>query len=136
MCPAESRRSTRVAVSRLVDPLYQITCLLEFNREEEGGRDINSLHFNALWIGATDSNLIRPETDSARVRLASQKVYVVLMHKEVRHVDRIGAGCVAGRVINSGCRRRVANSGKGDRRAPRRFRSEITGTTKLDTAGC
>ena len=70
MDPAKGRRTVRVAVSSFVDPLDQITGLLKFNRKEEGCRDIDAFHFNALWIGAADRNFVRPETDSTRVWLA------------------------------------------------------------------
>src|SRR2546423_10741749 len=47
MRTTESRISNRVAISSFVDPLDEISGLLEFNREEVGRGDVDALEFNA-----------------------------------------------------------------------------------------
>jgi len=42
--------SNRVAISSFVDPLDEISGLLEFNREEVGRRDVDALEVNACLV--------------------------------------------------------------------------------------
>src|SRR4030095_14855847 len=64
--------------------------LLKFNCQEEGGAGGDALDVSTLRVGAARIDIVHPESEAGRVGLASQKIDVVLPHKEGRKVDRVG----------------------------------------------
>src|SRR5205807_4444411 len=77
MRAAERRRSIRITVSSLVNALDQITSLLKFNGQKEGGRDVDSLRLDARLIVAAGSDLIGPKRQTASVRLSIENIVIV-----------------------------------------------------------
>lgn len=89
---ANRRITRRVAIGGLVHALDQEAGILKFNRKKESRRNVDALNFDALSIGAAGSYLVGPEIPTALVRLAVQKIMIVLPHEEQRVVSRIRAG--------------------------------------------
>jgi len=67
----------------------QVAGLLKFNREEERGGHVDSLHFRAGSVAATRSNLAGPEIQSGLIRLTIEKIVIVLSHEDRGVVDSI-----------------------------------------------
>src|SRR4030095_12443266 len=63
--------------------------LLKFNCQEEGGAGVDALDVSTLRVGAACFDIVYPESETAGVRLTSQKVYVVLPHEEGGEVDGV-----------------------------------------------
>src|SRR5438132_4866529 len=89
MSAAEDRRRGSVAIRNFVETFDQITCLLEFNRKEVSGRDVDSLQVNTLLISAAGGDLVGPKRETARVRFAIKEIQVMLPHEESGGVDRV-----------------------------------------------
>src|SRR5436190_2009438 len=89
MRAAERRRSIRITISSLVNALDQITGLLKLDREEEGGRDVDSFRLDARLIGAAGSDLIGPEGEARSVGLTIEKIVIVLADKILRVVNHV-----------------------------------------------
>ncbi len=70
--------------------LDEISGLLKFDRDKESRRDVSALVVDARRVRDATSDLAGPERKPAGVRLAIEKIYVMLTHKEGRLVDRIG----------------------------------------------
>ena len=85
----QSRCASPVAVSRLVLALDHITRLLEFNRQKVSSRNVNALGLDTSLVLATRGYLIGPEVPAALIRLAIQKIKIVLSDKESGRVDEI-----------------------------------------------
>ena len=52
MCAARGGSASRIAVGSFVETLDKITSLLEFNRKEESGRDVDALDIDAGLVRA------------------------------------------------------------------------------------
>src|SRR2546423_1089150 len=83
-----------------IQPIDEGTCLLKFEFEEERVRDIDASCVNAIRLAArarrrvvarVACDLIGPERQPARIRLAAEKVQIVLPHKEAGLVHWIAA---------------------------------------------
>ncbi len=86
----EGRVGKRIAVSDFVHALDEIAGLLKFNREKVSCRDIDALQINAGLISSAGSYLVGPEVPAALVRLAIEKVVLVLADIVPRIVNRVG----------------------------------------------
>src|SRR5207253_9549281 len=103
MRPAKCRSAAGAAVSCLVEALDQITGLLKFDRQKVSRRDIDPLQFNAGCVTAAGNNFVGPELQARSIRLAVEKIQIVLMDEPPRFVYRI-AGRREGRCLGSGLR--------------------------------
>src|SRR3989442_15099183 len=95
MRPSDVRCAARIAVSGFVHALDEITCLLEFDRQKISRRNIDALGFDAPCVIAARSNLVSPEGQATRIRLAIEKVEIMLPDEELRRVNRIQPCLVA-----------------------------------------
>src|SRR2546426_6174309 len=92
MRAADGGRTSCIAVSGLVETFDQVTSLLKFNRQEERRRSVDALQFAAGQVVSTRFDVVGPETNTARVGLAIQKVEIVLPYKKARDIAGIGTG--------------------------------------------
>src|SRR5436853_2031359 len=92
MRPAKGRSAAGAAVCRFVEALDQITRLLEFDRKKVSRRDIDPLQFNAGCVTAAGNNFVGPELQARSIRLAVEKVQIMLMDEPARFVDWIACG--------------------------------------------
>src|SRR5581483_2386138 len=83
------RRILQIPVSRFVGSIDFVTRLLEFDRQEERGRNIDALDLDALRVAATRADLILPESVTIRVGFAIQEIAVLLANIKRRRIDRI-----------------------------------------------
>ena len=60
-------------------PVDKVTRLLEFDRQEEGCRDVDSLNFNTRSIHSTRVNLVGPEGKSPGITKPGKKVGIMLL---------------------------------------------------------
>ena len=74
---------------RAVRQIGKVARILELIRQEERRRHIDAVDLRASRIGSALGDRIRPEVPSALVRLAVQKVEIMLTDKEPRVVIRI-----------------------------------------------
>src|SRR5215831_361962 len=84
------RRAWHSPVRLSVEPFDQEAGLLEFNREKERRRHIVSLVGDARLIRTARSDLISPKIQACLIRFAIEKVVIVLAHKCLRIVNRVG----------------------------------------------
>src|SRR4029079_11058732 len=75
----------------LIDSINKITGLLEFDRKEEGCRDVYSFYLDARDIRTTGGNLVSPECKSTRIGLTIKKINIVLSYEKAGIVDWIGS---------------------------------------------
>src|SRR5437763_10874856 len=123
MRSAKGRSAAGAAVCRFVEALDQITRLLEFDRKKVSRRDIDPFQFNAGCVTATGNNFVRPELQARSIRLAVEKVQVVLVDKPARVVDWIARG------------RQCCRFGDRLRRLPITHRIERDGVEAVGLAG-
>ena len=90
MRAARSGSGAAIAVGGFVETFDQVTGLLKFNRQEERRRGVDALEVAACQVVPTGFDVVGPETNTARVRLAIQKVEIVLPDKETRDIAGIG----------------------------------------------
>src|SRR5438876_7681698 len=92
MRPAKGRSAAGAAVSSFVEALDQITRLLEFYRKKVSRRDVDPLQFNAGCVTAAGNNFVGPELQARSIRLAVEKIHVVLSDEPACLIDRIARG--------------------------------------------
>src|SRR5207248_1136339 len=74
-----NRRAGKIAVRSFVNAIDEEASLLKFNREVEGSRDVDALDFNAPRVPAAGRDLARPECETTGIRLAIEKINIVLI---------------------------------------------------------
>ena len=87
--PERNRGAGQVAVSSFVKLVDQVASLLKLDRQKERRGDIYALDLDALRVGLAGSNFVYPKREAARVRLATEKIAIVLGHKELRIVNLV-----------------------------------------------
>src|SRR5207302_10644477 len=81
---------------RLVEPVDEVTRLLELYREEERGGDGNLLAFHAAHFEVAGRELRGPEGEALRVGRAAQEVAVLLRGEEDGVVNFVAGELVVG----------------------------------------
>src|SRR5437588_12544125 len=85
----QSRTAHSIAIRRFVKALDQITRLLELNRKKKRRGSIDSLHFGARSIRAALIDIVCPEVETVRIRVATVEVEILLPHKKSGQVERV-----------------------------------------------
>src|SRR5215204_246205 len=83
MRSAQRRGAGRVAIGRLIDTFYQITCLLKLNRDVKSGRHVDALRCNAGCVRTARRDLVSPEVETVCIRLPTKEVEVVLSNEKL-----------------------------------------------------
>jgi hypothetical protein len=76
----------------LIETVDEKAGLLEFLRDEESCRNVYAPSMLASGVALAESNLVGPISEARRIRLAVEKVPVLLADEELRVVQRISAG--------------------------------------------
>src|SRR6185369_364328 len=90
---AQELAEARLArVGRDFEPVYEVARLLKLNREEEGRAHVVALERPASVVFAAGVYLARPEAQAVFVRLAVEKILILLTDEEARLVERVRVG--------------------------------------------
>src|SRR5438132_626827 len=81
MRTADCRGAVIVAVSSLVEAFDQTGGLLKFRRQQKSRRDISPLCIDAGQSRATQGDLVGPIIKSTSIRLAIEKIQIVLVNE-------------------------------------------------------
>src|SRR5437588_2985591 len=95
-----------------MDSLHQITRLLKFDGQKVSCRSIDALRLDARRLRCAVVYIVGPEIPATRIRIATEKIVVMFLHKEARLIDGI-RGWRHRVVVGYGHHRRVGSAEGG-----------------------